>query len=236
MNAVSHNADAITGLERICSIILRFRVVELRILRPTPGQSRQDLANEALRKSCEEGVVDMFSMILEYQIRLMRQYGRNKVVQLLRDVMTVDSWKSKLEDILALERNLDSQLLSLGAEDMRQGFLDQEKHFGSVISSLTMQDATLQHLAASVHDLLSHNKREDDHRKHDALAACVRTFSSTVDYRLGKDRNPVRAEGRTPEPSIASSSADLLQGHANGAWTTQASRNGWPATSRLYYL
>lgn len=81
MNDSKQRTAAIDGLETIAQIIHRYASVEEIYLRGD---------EEALKDDLREIIVKLYKGILEYEARAVCQFQRNTVLQLARNIVTID--------------------------------------------------------------------------------------------------------------------------------------------------
>jgi len=85
------------------------------------SHSRKNISQhvQTLKVSFEKKTIQLYSQILEYQIRLARQCSRSSAVRILRDLAIVDDWqvllagvKKTVDNIEPFLRILDGNKLS----------------------------------------------------------------------------------------------------------------------------
>lgn len=174
MNPYQQEAGAVDGLERISDLVLIYRVYEQTFLKPDTdedgGSSGDDFAN--LKRSVAEGTLQLYSLILEFQIRLAFQYSRPSLLRGLRNLVLADGWGDLRTQIDELHTTIDEKIRSLNYEKISNDLSHQKVQLAQILKNL---------------DWVTQDKRKID---------CHRAFSSDVDYILAKDRIPGRIEGK----------------------------------------
>jgi hypothetical protein len=118
---MTQDEDATDGLAYISELLHRCKVIEDTYINCPPEKERYVLKvtaaqrtakgldsdlSEALRdlkQSFTTQFVKLYTQILQYQIRLTRQYSRLGVFRYLRDAVIVDDWKTMLADVKTTE-------------------------------------------------------------------------------------------------------------------------------------
>ncbi|PHH49970.1 Vegetative incompatibility protein HET-E-1 [Ceratocystis fimbriata CBS 114723] len=72
-----------------------------------------------LRDGLEKNIVELFQKLLEYQIRSICLYDRNKVVAAFRDALLIDDWAGKLADIKEAEKSVQGDMDQYNTQDSR---------------------------------------------------------------------------------------------------------------------
>ncbi|KAJ6032556.1 hypothetical protein N7540_003288 [Penicillium herquei] len=100
--------DAIEGFNEISKILIRFRVMEeLYFESPhrSVGSTQPHPRNE-LEKLVRTKTIDLYSQILEYQIRLAVYLSQKQISRLFKNLTGSDDWKSKLASINQLAEDI----------------------------------------------------------------------------------------------------------------------------------
>jgi hypothetical protein len=89
---------AINSLNFICELVLRYRLVERRYFE-SPEAAQRDVELQELVSKAREKMVDIYSQVFGYVIRLSIRYSTNKFFTVLRDTIKADDWKQLLDQI-----------------------------------------------------------------------------------------------------------------------------------------
>ncbi|KAH8807393.1 hypothetical protein F5884DRAFT_341401 [Xylogone sp. PMI_703] len=104
LNPMTQDEDATDGLAYISELLHRCKVMEDTYINcPPEKESDLPVALQNLKQSFTTQLVKLYTQILQYQIRLARQYSRLGVFKYLRDVMIIDNWKTMLANVKSTE-------------------------------------------------------------------------------------------------------------------------------------
>jgi hypothetical protein len=207
--------DAQAGLLEIPTIIIRYQVLES-VYRNSTVNNR---AEHKLKAEFEKRLTELYCNILQYQVRAVCQWSRNKANQYFRDVFKADEWSKLLKDI----QNADNFCKAIG-ETFNAGTLNglngQHLRLHDKVDSfhLKHQD-TLNDLSSMVKSLetaetqrkqqQSREEQQEEQRCHQVLFTVnleLLPNSTTLTFRFHqafgpslylehKNRNPVRVLG-----------------------------------------
>ncbi|KAL4893172.1 hypothetical protein BDV59DRAFT_207958 [Aspergillus ambiguus] len=114
-NAITQKEDAIDGFDKISHLMVRYRVIEnihIEIFSTQATSSRPDESLEDLGASIRAKTIDLYTCVLQYQIRFAKYLSKTGIIRFLGDISVSDDWKSMLGAI----KNLDDQI-SQGLRD-----------------------------------------------------------------------------------------------------------------------
>lgn len=111
---------------------------------------RSSQAYRQLADAVEENMISFYSIAYRYQIRVILQYGRKKALQLLRNAVGADDWKSTLEEAETITRFIDEAINNIFVHDNRKklGAID-DKINSKAQEIIDMQQKTLDHVVVS---------------------------------------------------------------------------------------
>lgn len=196
---------AIDGLSYIAVSICRFAEIEKLYLEDNNCPSAYMLAAETVK---------LYRSILEFQIRVICQIGRNTAHQFARNVVEADRWKEQLEQIRSRERACEQCMNILNTEERRQGMQRLESRLRDVDAEVQQRsDALISELKASREDQKGWNMSQ-------AESECLETLR-TVDYESDKSRIADRVE-RTCEWFLGHEKYQswLSESHSRLLWVT----------------
>ncbi|KAJ0417656.1 hypothetical protein BJY00DRAFT_315767 [Aspergillus carlsbadensis] len=107
--------DSIDGFERIAGLLVRYRVIECTHIEAASGQSAPSSTQpiEKLEETIRDDVIQLYSLVLEYQMRLLKHFSRSGFFRWMEDVRVTDDWKEMLQNILEMESCIDKHLRAL---------------------------------------------------------------------------------------------------------------------------
>lgn len=114
-NPALQAAAAINGLDFISELVLRYRLVEKRYF-PSPEVAQRDVGVQELTSRAREKMVDIYSQVFGYVIRLSIRYFTNKFLTVLRDTVKADDWSQLLDQIQADVGSADEMFKALNRE------------------------------------------------------------------------------------------------------------------------
>ena len=177
-------------------MLAKYRVVEVS-LRDRDTTALPQV--HALHTLAEQRIRKLFSMILEYQIRLVCHLTRSKAFQILRNLIVSDDWASLLTEIQALDNFVDDKLKTLDSQFMRTSLSLQSDQSAKILDSAIRQDERLQMIMQSISSLhsgvASVNNKLADRWKDEDRERCVSAFRCDYDFDAGKRRIAKREEG-----------------------------------------
>ncbi|EIT74723.1 WD40 repeat protein [Aspergillus oryzae 3.042] len=104
--------DAVAGLQFISDLLIRYHIIQnshVEIFMDVLGKSTpEDISKFGLR--LRERTINLYSQVLEYQIRLTKQLSRSGLFQYMRDIATADDWKEMLTEIKRTDKSIEDIL------------------------------------------------------------------------------------------------------------------------------
>ncbi|KAL2836945.1 hypothetical protein BJY01DRAFT_221446 [Aspergillus pseudoustus] len=117
-NPVKQGEDVAEGLEVISDLLLRCRFMENVHVQHYSVSSDSKKPEEYKKQaaSLRKKTIDIYSLILKYQILVAKQYSRSTMFRFLRDVVVADNWANLLMEIERVKQaiNEDLEILSQG--------------------------------------------------------------------------------------------------------------------------
>ena len=98
LNPTKQDEDAIKGLDRICTVLLQYRVIEKTYFMDD-GTRKKSQVDGDLYSHFQNNTIKLYRQILGYQFRLATHYCRKIGSKYLRDVFLKDNWKDLLDEI-----------------------------------------------------------------------------------------------------------------------------------------
>ena len=175
INDSKQRTAAFDGLEKIALLIRRYASVEKVYL----GNG-----NEILTLDLRETTVKLYKAILEYQATAVCQFRRNTVVQLARNLATVDDWSAIIATIDSADKACE-QFMTVLDSDTQQAYAHRLEEI------LKQQDQKLDKLLA---DSASSQVEIESQGQVEEMFKCHQIFR-TSDYEGHKARNPDRMPG-----------------------------------------
>lgn len=140
-------------LETIPFVVRRLRVME-RLIRPNSAESHDGYHADTvgLINGFEENTIKLYRTILEFQIRVSRQYSESWATRYGRDVIKADDWAGLKNQISMLEskctilaRDLSLEKVEVGLQSselhIQQGFEQMQKELARTATSIDHQTA-----------------------------------------------------------------------------------------------
>ncbi len=196
LNPVQQDLDAWAGLDNVTDMLAKYRVVEI-CLRDRPSVTSPE--TQALHALVEQRLRKLFSMILEYQVRLVCHLARSKAFQILRNIAVSDDWASLLKEIQALDLSIGEKIEVMDSHFVRTSLSLQAVQSEQILRTAIQQDQRLQSILqgissvhsgiAVVHKTLQGRWKAEDRER------CVSAFRCDYDYEAGKRRIVNREKG-----------------------------------------
>jgi gas vesicle protein len=192
LNPKTQYDDASTGLLEIPLIIHRYQVLD------AVYRSAEEVDGQ-LKTAFEEKLTDLYSNILEFQVRAVCQWSRHALHQYSRDVFKADGWAKLFKDIKDLDSNCKDIAQAMDASLFRTVLDKQSQHLQELISGWSSQhQKTLEELRDQVKQLIVNaeaQRREQQSREdRDEEIRCHQAFGPSA-YVGHKNRNLLRVPG-----------------------------------------
>ena len=189
-----------------------------------------------LKTQFETKTVKLYTRILEYQIRLARQFTRHRFFRYMRNLAAVDGWPGKLEEIKTFEEQGARDLAVIDAMRLKFITLEQSRSFSALFKRLetNQKEMTGMITRMEAQAIEARNKEEEERRLEVWKQALEETSTTLItkpheipkplDYkRKVEDRKGKVVDGtcgwlyRDPafEQFVQSDSHDLLWIHGN---------------------
>ena len=196
MNPTSQRDEAKQGFESIPFIIHRYQVIE-RLRRPNPGRiARAQPDSDALVTDLENKMIQLYSKILEYQIRLVHQYTHNRALRYGRDVFKADEWNKMLSEIKTLDSECSQLAEELGQEDLELGVKENNAKIDTLLQSWNVGLQDLQELGTNTYLALDTLAKEDHGRRaREDIRQLLQTLRTKNPYQEQLERTPSRQTG-----------------------------------------
>ncbi len=141
-------------------------------------------------------MIQLYSKILEYQIRLMRQYTRNWASRYGRDVFKADEWKKMLSEIGELDSFCSQLAEELGQEDLELGVKENNAKIDTLLQSWNVGLQGLQELGKNTNLTLDALAREDHGwRAREEVRKLLQALRAKNSYQEQLERTPNRQPG-----------------------------------------
>ena len=101
LNPSKQDEDSIKGLDRVCVVLLRYRVLQQVYLQDDGVRQERQGDLEDLHRHFRTNTVNLYRQILGYQFRLATHYCRRTGSKYLHELVLSDNWKELLEEINA---------------------------------------------------------------------------------------------------------------------------------------
>lgn len=141
-------------------------------------------------------MAQLYTKILEYQIRLVHQYSHNSAVRFGRDLVKADDWKTMFSQIQSLDTQCTQIAADLGQDELEAGIKQNNTKIEGMLRSwnvgLQGLREELRHTSAAIEasSTEDHNRcRKDDTR------ALIHALRASNPYRDQMERAPSRHPG-----------------------------------------
>jgi hypothetical protein len=192
LNPKKQYDDASTGLLEIPLIIHRYQVLD------AVYRSSEEV-DDQLKTAFEEKLTDLYSNILEFQVRAVCQWSRHALHQYSRDVFKADGWAKLFKDIKDLDSDCKDIAQTMDASLFQIVLDKQSRHLRELISGWYCQhQKTPEELRDQVKQLIvtaETQRREQQSREdRDEEIRCHQAFGPSS-YVGHKNRIPLRVPG-----------------------------------------
>ena len=93
-NVVTQQKTCLEGLEKICTLISQYEIME------NMYSAHQNIS---MRNTFNKALINLYTKILEYQVKAASSFKPNAFRQMLKDIIAIDDWKSALNEINKLD-------------------------------------------------------------------------------------------------------------------------------------
>ncbi|CAI7590585.1 unnamed protein product [Penicillium viridicatum] len=188
LNPSEQNSAAHEGLEAAPLAVRRLRVME-RLIRPgKSGLTRSSYHPDSLElvKDFEDAAIDLYKTILEFQIRLARQYSDNWAKRYGRDVFKADDWTGLTSRIKSLEVRCTEIAQDLSRERIESALQVSESNMQRGLHEVQ------QELKKTTRGIEQQTMMQSAWRQTDEERKCVQLFRQSNSYENQKGRTPRR--------------------------------------------
>ena len=184
------------GFEHIPFVVRRYQVIE-RLRKPNAGSiSRKQADIDALVTDLDNKMIQLYTKVLEYQIRLMRQSYHIWALRYGRDVLKADEWKTMLSQIKELDSICSRLAGELGHEELEAGMKENNAKVDALLESWNRGIQGLHKQGTNTFLALDARAREDRNwREREELRNILRALCTKNTYRDQMERTPSRQPG-----------------------------------------
>ena len=194
---MSQRDEATQGLERIPFIVHRYQVIERMRRRHTGFSVRHTEADtDILVTDLENKVIQLYTKIIEYQIRLMRQSFHGWALRYGRDVFKADDWKTILSQIEKLDTECSRLAGELGQEEVETGMRENGVKIDNLLQSWKVDLRSLQEQGTKISTMVDSHARESlSWREKEERQKLLQALRAKNPYRDQMGRTPSRQPG-----------------------------------------
>ncbi|CAI7575822.1 unnamed protein product [Penicillium discolor] len=188
LNPSEQNSAAHDGLGAVPLAVRRLRVME-RLIRPGKSEpTRISYHSDSLElvKDFEDTAVDLYKTILEFQIRLARQYSDNWAKRYGRDVFKADDWTGLISRIKSLEVKCTEIAQDLSRERIESALQVSEHNMQRGLQEVQ------QELKKTTRGIEQQTMMQSAWRQTDEERKCVQLFRQSNSYENQKGRTAKR--------------------------------------------
>ena len=162
----------------------------------TSGVARKEADTQVLVADLENKMVQLYSKILEYQIRLMRQSSHNWALRYGRDVFKFDEWKMMLSQIKGLDSTCSQLAEELGQEELEAGLKENNVKIDILLHSWNVGLQDLQEQGMNTLMAVDAHAREDrSWREREEFRRLLQALRAKNPYRDQMERTATRQPG-----------------------------------------
>lgn len=196
LNPISQRDEATDGFESIPFIVRRYQVIE-RLRRPNAGNiTRKQADTDALVTDLENKMVQLYSKVLEYEMRLMRQSSHMWALRYGRDVFKADEWKNLLSQIQELDSICSRVAGELGQEELETGMKENNVKVDILLQSWTAGLQGLQEQGMNTYIALdAHAGENRSWREREEFRKLLHALRTKNPYQNQIERTPTRQVG-----------------------------------------
>ena len=168
-----------------------------RLRRPNISRTaRKEADTQVLVADLESEMVQLYSKILEYQIRLMRQPSHNWALRYGRDVFKSDEWKTMLSQIKDLDSVCSQLAEELGQEELEAGLKDNNVKIDTLLHSWNVGLQELQEQGMNTYMVVDGHAKEDrTWREREEFRRLLQALRAKNPYRDQMERTTTRQPG-----------------------------------------
>ena len=168
-----------------------------RLRRPTTsGIARKTADTHTLTTDLENKMVQLYSKILEYQIRLMRQSSHNWALRYGRDIFKSDEWKTMSSQIQDLDSICSRIAEELGQEELEAGKKESNMKIDNLMQSWNAGLRELHEQGMNTYMALNTHASEDrSWREREDLRRLLQALRAKNPYRDQMERTATRQAG-----------------------------------------
>ena len=162
----------------------------------TSGAARKDADTQILVADLENKMVQLYSKILEYQIRLMRQSSHNWALRYGRDVFKSDEWKTMLSQMKDLDSVCSQVAEELGQEELEAGLKENKVKIDTLLHSWNVGLQVLQEQGMkTLISVDAHAREERSWRERKEFRGLLQALRAKNPYRDQMERTATRQPG-----------------------------------------
>ncbi|KAE9566315.1 Vegetative incompatibility protein [Colletotrichum fructicola] len=125
---------------------------------------------EGLRSQLQKHIVHLYQMLLLYQMKSICLYHRSRVDVFLRDVIKLDDWAGKLDDIKVVEADVRRCSKQYTSEKTLQSLGSLEDAANSQLKELQLHLKKLQNIEVAIQH---HTKRQEEMQQSEEFKKCL---------------------------------------------------------------
>ncbi|KAJ0350786.1 hypothetical protein KNSL1_003698 [Colletotrichum chrysophilum] len=125
---------------------------------------------EGLRSQLQKHIVHLYQMLLLYQMKSICLYHRSRVDVFLRDVIKLDDWAGKLDDIKVVEADVRRCSKQYTSEKTLQSLESLEDAANSQLKELRLHLKKLQNIEVAIQH---HTKRQEEMQQSEEFKKCL---------------------------------------------------------------
>jgi len=114
-NISQQDSVAANGFERVSFIQIKYQLIE----RKLPVLEGSQLPNSS-RKALVDGIIDVYTQVYGYLIRLVLHFARSKMGRAMRDAIKHYDWKELLASLETKDRQIQDMFITLSNSNLMQ--------------------------------------------------------------------------------------------------------------------
>lgn len=118
--------NALDGFEYLSSLLIRFELMER-----TPFSVRDD-AQRALVGTVRDETIKLYTIVLHYEIDLVRHYSRGRAARVLKDFIGLLEWKEYRANIEKLDEGISKNVNLLNSKEIQEKLNSVKQQFEKV--------------------------------------------------------------------------------------------------------
>ncbi|KAH6960223.1 hypothetical protein DER45DRAFT_557288 [Fusarium avenaceum] len=113
-NIVKQDESAVDGFERISFLLIRYTLLEKDLLNDSSQHTKLRSAEHiSLVQSIRERIIKVYTIVYQYQIRIILQYAHGKPRRMVGDMFLRNDWKKMTKDINEKDNEIDRAVNSV---------------------------------------------------------------------------------------------------------------------------